>query len=550
VRVYHRPNEEYGVYIDIFIKIEHSIFMQFVSIVKSGASRTSSRIIGVTNGVWRRYRGLSKRWQVAIAVLLAVLLVALFMLLGGSKPQSATNSLRTVTLESVGALSGNGSSVSVIGTVRSVSEAQVLAQSGGTVRRVHTQIGSRVPAGFVIAELENASERAVVLQAQGAYEAALASRSITLLQADNTSASLSETERSVRNTYRSVYTTVDNALENYVDPLMSGVDRVSTVGADLTEQRAEIRNLMNQWRYSLERAESESPEVLLARAEEASRAVTEFLGELARAVNSNNSDATATQRSGVATARTSIDSVLATLSTQRDALRAAQTAADVADRQTTSTDSRTAGADASVKQALGSLRLAQANLEKTIVRAPIAGTVNFLPIRVGDYATSFQHVATVANNGSLEVVAYVSEGDRELISVGEKVTVEDDHQGVITSIAPALDPTTKRIEVRIAVTGGEGLVNGQSVRIAFRNVVASEAPTQGPVLLPLAAVKLRTDDRVVYTVDDAGRLVAVQVEIGEVRGDRIEILSPLPLEVRIVTDARGLAEGQQVNVAD
>jgi len=524
--------------------------MQFVTTLRSGAVRTASRVSGIAVGGWRRYRGLSKRWQIAIAVLLAALLIALFMLLGGGTPPAATNTLRTVTLESVGALSGNGSSVSTIGTVRSVSEAQVLAQSGGTVRRVHTQLGARVPAGFVIAELENASERAVVLQAQGAYEAALAARSITLLQADDTGASLSETERAVRNTYRSSFTTVDSALENYVDPAMSGVDRVSTVGADLTARRAEIRDLMNQWRYSLERAETERPEVLIQRAEDTARQVSEFLAELARAVNDNDSNATATQRSGIATARASVDGILSTLSSQRDALRSAQTAADVADRQTTSTDSRTASADASVKQALGSLRLAQASLEKTIVRAPIAGTVNYLPIRVGDYATSFQHVATVANNGSLEVVANVSEGDRELISVGETVTVEDLHSGVITSIAPALDPSTKRIEVRIAVTGGEGLVNGQSVRIAFRNVVASDTPAAGPVMLPLAAVKLRTDDRVVYTVDEAGRLVAVPVEIGEVRGDRIEVLSSLPLEVRIVTDARGLAEGQQVNVAD
>ena len=524
--------------------------MQIGTTLRSGASRIGSRISGVAVGGWTRYRGLRRRWQIAIAVGLLALIVALFMLLGGGAPKPAPNSLRTVELDSVSSLSGNGSSVSVIGTVRSVSEAQVLAQSGGTVKRVHTRLGARIPAGFVIAELENASERAVVLQAQGSYEAALAARSITLLQADNTGASLSETELSVRNAYRSSFTTVDSALENYVDPLMSGIDRVSTVGGDLTRQRAEIRELMTAWRRSLDTADAERPEVLIERAETTTRRVSEFLAELARAVNDNDSNATATQRSGIATARASVDGVLSTLSSQRSALRSAQTAADVADRQTTSTNSRTASADASVKQALGSLRLAQANLEKTIVRAPIAGTVNYLPIGVGDYATSFMHVATVANNGSLEVVAYVSEADRELISVNETVTVEDTHQGVITSIAPALDPNTKRIEVRIAVTGGEGLVNGQSVRIAFKNIVETPTKAQGPVLLPLASVKLRTEDRVVFTVDESGRLVAVPVEIGEVRGDRIEILSALPLEVRIVKDARGLAEGQQVEVAD
>ena len=55
--------------------------------------------------------------------------------------------------------------------------------------------------------------------------------------------------------------------------------------------------------------------------------------------------------------------------------------------------------------------------------------------------------------------------------------------------------------------------------------------------------------RIVFSVGEDGRLVAHHVEIGEVRGDRLEILSPLPLDLRIVTDARGLSEGELVNVA-
>ena len=525
--------------------------MKFLSTIHSKALGVASHVRSTAASLWTRYQGLKRPWQIAIPAALIVLLIALFMLLGQNTPASTTNTLRTVELQSVGALSGNGSSVSVVGTVRSVSEADVLSQSGGTVRRVHTKIGARVPAGFIIAELENASERAVVLQAQGSYEAALAARSITLLQAGNTDDALGEAELSVRNTYRSAFTTVDNALETYIDPLMQGADRVEGLNLNLTLERQDIGQMMRMWRSNLDKIDAQDEEALIVRAENDTRQVANFLTELARAVNSRDSGATATQLANMSTARAAIDTLLATLSSERAALRAAETAAQVAGRQTTTSSSQTASADASVKQALGSLRLAQASLEKTIVRAPIAGTVNFLPIRVGDYVTSFTHVATVANNGSLEIVTYVSEADRELISAGEEVSVEEIYEGVITAIAPALDPTTKRIEVRIAVSGETELVNGQSVRIGFQNVVQEDsAEVTGPVLLPLSAVKLRTDDRVVFTVDAENRLVAVPVEIGDVRGDRIEILSSLPLEVRIVADARGLADGQQVNVAD
>ena len=526
--------------------------MQWLSSVRSGLTRIWGATRSKSITLWKRYRALKRPWQIGIAVLVLAALVGLIMLLSGGKPEEATNSLRTVTLQSVGALSGNGDSVSVIGTVRSVSEAEVLAQSGGTVRSVHTALGRSVPAGFIIAQLENASERAVVLQAQGSYEAALAARSISLLQAGNTAESLEEAELGARNTYRSGYTTVEGALENYIDPLMSGVNRVMGINADLTAERSAIQTELRAWRNSLDTtANTSRPETLIQNAEATTRRVSAFLVSFARVANESDSGATTAERAGVATARASVDGLLVALSAEREALRAAQTASSVATAQTSSTASGVASADASVKQALGSLRLAQASLEKTIVRAPIAGTINFLPIRVGDYVTSFTHVSTVANNGSLEIIAYVSEADRELITTGETVTVEEKYEGIITSIAPALDPLTKRIEVRIAVSGTTELVNGQSVRIGFASIVKTEAaPVQGPILLPLASVKLRTNDRVVFTVDEAGKLVAVPVEIGDVRGDRIEILTPIPLEVRIVTDARGLAEGQQVNIAD
>lgn len=521
----------------------------------SARARAAIQFIRTKSAVlWSWYQG-RKRWQqVAIAALLIVALIALAVFTGGKK-EAAESALRTVTIASVGSLSGTGDAVSVIGTVRSVSEAEMLAQSGGTVRSVRAKIGQSVPAGYVIAELENASERAAVLSAQGSYEAALAARSITILQAGNTADSLVEAEVNARNKYRSAYTTVDTVIETYVDLFFSGSaynpNLVINSGFEgsLERTRLALKNEMDTWRYRLEEADTTDSETLLQQAQGTTERLSAFLTELAREANKGGSGATSAQLTALATARTSIDTLLTTLSSTREAYRSARTAADVADRQTTTTDARTASADASVKQALGALRAAQANLERTIVRAPIAGTVNFLPIKVGDYVTNLMHVATVANNGSLEITTYISEDDRAYIAVGDKVTVENEFSGVITTIAPALDPTTKQIEVRIAVEGGKGLTNGQSVRIAFPNAIRQDVQIAGPVMLPLAAVKLRAEDRVIFTVNAEGTLVAQQVEIGAVRGDKIEVLTSIPPELMIVTDARGLAEGQKVTVA-
>lgn len=514
------------------------------------------RVFSIRAWVW--YRG-RKRWQqIAIAAALLVLLIAAITLLRGGGPGESEDNLRTVRLESIGALSGTGSSVSIIGNVRSVTEADILAQNGGTVRRVNAQVGQTVGAGAIIAELENASERASVLQAEGAYESALAARAITRAQSGNASESLEEAETSARNTYRTAFTAIDSLLTvevqsvfggtSFTPGLLIGAGNAPRLGEEYRElRRTEVEN----WRRSLDTAASKNPETLLNEAERITQRLAAFLVELSRAAASADSGATATQKANIASARAEVDALLATISAERDALRAKQTAATVGSTQSVSTDGQVASADASVKSALGSLRAAQAQLEKTIVRAPIGGTVNFLPIRVGDYVTSFTHVATVARNNALEIVAYVSEDDRDLLSAGTKVTVEDDIPGVVTSVSPALDPVTKQIEVRVAVEGESELVNGQSVRIALPNVAAPTAEaTEGPVLLPLAAVKLSGESRLVFTVGEDGRLAAREVTVGEVRGDRIEVTSSLPTEMRIVTDARGLAAGEKIKVKE
>ena len=52
------------------------------------------------------------------------------------------------------------------------------------------------------------------------------------------------------------------------------------------------------------------------------------------------------------------------------------------------------------------------------------------------------------------------------------------------------------------------------------------AEVTGPVLLPLSAVKLRTDDRVVFTVDAENRLVDPNLKDGPRKGARFVIELP------------------------
>ena len=432
----------------------------------TGIRRLVSGVFGGLRSLWRRFMMLRPRTRWIVGGLIAVAFIAFIILTSGGAAKNAAGYERTVTLATISSLSGGGASGTVLGTVRSITEAELLAQTGGTVRRVNTSVGASVGAGSVLAELENASERAAVLQAEGSYDAAVAAQSV----------STTNVSTEIRNTYRTNFTEIDTALESQVDlffgqPTATGPDlEIVSSGTDaryLSMTRADITSLMREWRANLATADSKTPEVLLRDMERYMNTITPFVVRLATVANARDSGASTAQLAALATARTTIEADAAAVAALRDDYEAESIRGNAP-----------SASDASVKQALGSLRLAQAALEKTVIRAPIAGTVNFLPIRVGDYVTSFMHVATVAQNGALEIVAFISEDERAALSVGDKVIVEEAEAGIITSIAPALDPVTKQIEIHVAMERGgdeSPLVNGQSVRISIPTTAT--APT-------------------------------------------------------------------------
>lgn len=487
-------------------------------------------------GMYRWFRRRTKRTQIGIVFLVGALLVGLILFAGNTVKQDAEILLPAVSVKTVHELSESSDETALFGTVRSVTEATILSEVSGAVRRVHTTLGAEVPAGFIIAELENARERAALLSAEGVYDAALASR-----------ASLSiDTTTAVENAYRTAFTALETTIENDIDTFFgtptSYGPKLLITGADdayqtLPGMRRTLEKKMDTWRNNLTSIELPSEEAMLLEASTAANDTSTLLTDLAESANNKNSGASVTQLSALAAARASVDALITSLSSVENTYEEQQ-----------SGSAAISLSDANVKQALGALRLAQSNLEQTLVRSPIGGTINFLPIHVGDYVTAFTHVATVAQNGALEITANVSEKTREYIAIGDTVLVEGIYPAIVTSISPALNPITKQVEVRFAAGEGSPLTNGASVRIALSSTNVSETK-EGLRMLPLTSVKLLPDSRAVFTVDETMRLVALPVTTGNVRGARIEITSELREDLPLVVDVRGRFEGERVRVA-
>jgi RND family efflux transporter MFP subunit len=227
-------------------------------------------------------------------------------------------------------------------------------------------------------------------------------------------------------------------------------------------------------------------------------------------------------------------------------------AATAANSATGGTSNSIAAAQANVKSALGALDAAQANLEKAIVRSPISGTIVSLPVTQGDYVSSFSPVAVISNPGALEVDTYVTSDDAKTLTVGGSAVIDGTTSGTIVFIAPALDPTTGKIEVKIGITGNQNsLTDGSTVTVALTrstsSVTAAGAATTTPITIPIESAKITPEGPVVFTVSSS-TLVANPVVFGAITGDQVVIESGITPETDIVTDARGLSDGETVIV--
>lgn len=511
-------------------------------------SRVASFFIGVFKGFVRF--GKKFGWvKVGIGALVLILGVWAVAAIFAPKPSTEiTSNARTVELKSVAELSSESTPLSVAGTVSSLSQAQVRAEAGGRITAVNYTLGDYVGAGAVIAQTENAAQRAAVMQAQGAVDAASAGASVS-------QTSLSSTKSAAVNALLSAYGSIDKAIHADIDPMFSNPESIQPqFSVQSSDSQAKI-NAENQRStlgpiFTREKTQastiSPSSDLLpeLAATQKELRTIRDFLDTVLRTLNNGiatNGVSATTISTYTATANGARASIVASLS----ALASAQSAIETAQK---GADTQSGSSAASLTQAEAGLAAARASLERTIVRAPISGSINSLSLKVGDYLPAGSVAVVIANNGALEVVAYVTDTDSREISAGAKASIETPAgvvSGTVTRIAPAIDPATKKVEVRVGVTtGAEKLVNGQSVTVSLERHPKAIAGTR--ITLPLSALKVGADTISVFTVDENKKLVAHTVTLGTLLGDRVVIESGLTADMQIVTDARGLQPGQAI----
>lgn len=504
---------------------------------------------------------------IAVVVVLAILFGLYKLVVKKPVEAVAEDMPKAVVVANVGDLSSNSAPVPLVGQVTSVNEATIRAESSGRLTRVYKKLGDRVSAGQIIAEFENSSERASVLQAQGQFESAKASRDIALINTANTGNSIGDNKTNTLNTINSTYSTLDDIVRSktdisFVDPRtdypklkLSVPDAI--LQSKIESERKDIEKMLVE-RFAKNLTLTTDSDLLpeIAKVQSEVQMVKNYLDDLGSAYvkalpnNEFNQVGLDAQKGVIGGARTTLSGTISGLTSSKIALQNAIASQEIAGRTTGDKNPNTASVDAVVKTAEGGYLAALSRLEKTIIRSPISGTLNSLSIDTGDFVTQSSQVAVVGNNGALEVVSYVTSDDLSRVKAGASVKINGNIKGVVTRVAGAIDPVTKKIEVRVGIVDENSqLVNGQSVRVEISQAdITSQSPKSlvAMIKIPLSAVKITPRDSYVFTLSASSTLQVVPVELGTLLGEEVEIRSGLTPDMDIVKDARGLKEGEKV----
>ncbi|MDR2282290.1 MAG: efflux RND transporter periplasmic adaptor subunit [Sphingobacterium sp.] len=209
-------------------------------------------------------------------------------------------------------------------------------------------------------------------------------------------------------------------------------------------------------------------------------------------------------------------------------------------------------AKAKYEQAKAEMSIAKAHLSFTEIRAPFAGTINRIPLRLGSLIDEGALLTNLSDNSNMQVYFNVSE--REYLDYKN----DKDHQaennldlrlanntilpykGAVELIESEFDNETGNIAFRARFPNPEGLLkNGQTGKVQMK------VPVKEALLIPQKATYELQDRTYVFVVDKKG----------EVHARRIMISGSLP-DIYIVSDGLNtedviLLEGvQKVNEGD
>ena len=236
-----------------------------------------------------------------------------------------------------------------------------------------------------------------------------------------------------------------------------------------------------------------------------------------------------------------------------------------------STQSDYDGAEARYQRVLALIAVAKAivvgaevALENTLIRAPFDGTVLTKNADVGEMVapmaasvSSRSAVVTLADMGSLQVEADVSESNIERITLGQPCEITLDaypevrYEASVAKIVPTADRAKATVIVKVAFKSYDARVLPEmSSKVLFltKTAGALQPATRSMLTVPLSSVATRNGKKVVFVVRN-DQAVEVPVSTGADAGALVEITQGLSAGDRVITGLNDrIVDGLRVRV--
>jgi HlyD family secretion protein len=207
----------------------------------------------------------------------------------------------------------------------------------------------------------------------------------------------------------------------------------------------------------------------------------------------------------------------------------------------------TSGAQAAIRGAQAALNGAEASLDYTQIRAPFDGVVLTKNADVGDIvsplaaaANAKAAVVTLADMGSLEVEADVSEANLGKVRVGQPCEILLDalpdlrFRGVLHTIVPTADRSKGSVMVKVRfLDRDQRLLPEMSAKVAFLERAVQPGENKPRTAISPAAVVSRDGKSFVFLVK-GDRVAKTPVVTGARIGDLVEVVSGVKPGERIV----------------
>jgi len=196
------------------------------------------------------------------------------------------------------------------------------------------------------------------------------------------------------------------------------------------------------------------------------------------------------------------------------------------------------------------LRLIEARLTKTQIRAPFAGVVGLRRISEGAYVSPQTRVTTLIDTDPVKLEFAVPERYAADFGPGKTVEfrvagVEGSRRAIVYAVEPSVDPATRTVPVRATSPNPGGVL----LPGAFADVTLAVREVPDALTVPSIAVIPELGGKRVWVVED-GAAQPRPVETGIRTGDRVEVTSGLAAGERvIVTGLQLVRPGLEVEVA-